>query len=146
MNIYLEQSSTDDTKYKNVFIPRTSKIVQYSRNELTKDIDEKILVGVTEGIHEDYQKISIEDLHKVKIDESMLSNIAIPSLNSYGAAFEKAFDDNFAFISEYRDSIKALEVVRFEIFDFKFKEKVTSLIKDRNCFGLLTIQQMLNLM
>jgi len=112
-------------------IPSTAKVIDYTRN-INGDIDENVVKNLDASEYEGYVNINIRDLHKLKIDGSMLSNIAIPSLNSYGAAFEKAFDDNFAFISEYRDSIKALEVVRFEIFDFKFKEKVTSLIKDRS--------------
>jgi len=131
MNIQLNKTQG---LYGVATIPNTSKVVDYTRN-INGDIDESVVKNLEPDVYDGYDgyvKINIRDLHKVKIDGSMLSDIAIPSLNSYGAAFEKAFDDNFAFIGEYRDSIKALEVVRFEIFDFKFKEKVTSLIKDRS--------------
>ena len=85
--------------------------------------------------------ISINDFDKVEINNQMLmgneiySGVFSESFSTYGKAFENAFEKKFSFISEYRDIIKAIEVVRFQIFDYKFEEKVNKLIDEKSSDG-----------
>ena len=61
-----------------------------------------------------------------------MKNLFITSFETYGKAFEDSFNDNFQFINRYRDILKSIEMVRFEIFDKKFTDRVNKLISDRS--------------
>ena len=58
----------------------------------------------------------------------MLGELFQSSFSTYCKAFEESFKENFGFINRYRDILKAIEMVRFQIFDKKFEEKVNALV------------------
>ena len=88
--------------------------------------------GVDNLVVNKSRDISIEESRKILVDSKIMKNLFFASFETYGKAFEDSFNDNFQFINRYRDILKSIEMVRFEIFDKKFTDRVNKLISDRS--------------
>ena len=88
--------------------------------------------GVDNLVVNKSRDISIEKSNKILVDSKIMKNLFLASFETYGKAFEDSFNDNFQFINRYRDILKSIEMVRFEIFDKKFTDRVNKLISDRS--------------
>ena len=88
--------------------------------------------GVDNLVVNKSRDISIEEARKILVDSKIMKNLFLASFETYGKAFEDSFNDNFQFINRYRDILKSIEMVRFEIFDKKFTDRVNKLISDRS--------------
>lgn len=101
------------------------------RFDLSNDIKLYDIVnseGVDNLVVNKSRDISIEEANKILVDSKIMKNLFLTSFDTYGKAFEDSFNDNFQFINRYRDILKSIEMVRFEIFDKKFEEKVNALV------------------
>ena len=110
-----------------VSVPVTTRIEQVVGESGNKSL-EPVIVEIQNG----KKTIGLDMLRNIVIDGRMMKNLFFASFNTYGKAFEQGFDDNFNFINRYRDIIKAIEVVRFQVFDVKFENKVNELIKEKS--------------
>ena len=110
-----------------VSVPVTTRIEQ-----VVGESGNKSLEPVFAEIQNGKKIIGLNMLRNIVIDGRMMKNLFFASFNTYGKAFEQGFDDNFNFINRYRDIIKAIEVVRFQVFDVKFENKVNELIKEKS--------------
>ena len=110
-----------------VSVPVTTRIEQVVGESGNKSL-EPVIVEIQNG----KKTIGLNMLRNIVIDGRMMKNLFFASFNTYGKAFEQGFDDNFNFINRYRDIIKAIEVVRFQVFDVKFENKVNELIKEKS--------------
>ena len=105
------------------------------RLDLSNDIKLYDIVnseGVDNLVVNKSRDISIEEANKILVDSKIMKNLFFASFETYGKAFEDSFNDNFQFINRYRDILKSIEMVRFEIFDKKFTDRVNKLISDRS--------------
>lgn len=101
------------------------------RLDLSNDIKLYDIVnneGVDNLVVNKSRDISIEEANKILVDSKIMKNLFLTSFETYGKAFEDSFNNNFQFINRYRDILKSIEMVRFEIFDKKFEEKVNALV------------------
>lgn len=110
-----------------VSVPVTTRIEQVVGESGNKSL-EPVITEIQNG----KKTIGLNMLRNIVIDGRMMKNLFFASFNTYGKAFEQGFDDNFNFINRYRDIIKAIEVVRFQVFDVKFENKVNELIKEKS--------------
>ena len=88
--------------------------------------------GVDNLVVNKSRDISIKEANKILVDSKIMKNLFLASFETYGKAFEDSFNDNFQFINRYRDILKSIEMVRFEIFDKKFTDRVNKLISSRS--------------
>ena len=84
--------------------------------------------GIDDLVEIKKDKIPLKDSNKIFVSSEMLGTLFQSSFATYGKAFEESFKENFGFINRYRDTLKAIEMVRFQIFDKKFEEKVNALV------------------
>ena len=103
--------------------------------EIVFELDKKVKVfdivrtnGIDDLVEVKKSKITLKDSNKIFVSSEMLVELFQPSFDTYGKAFEESFKENFGFINRYRDILKAIEMVRFQVFDKKFEEKVNALI------------------
>lgn len=116
-----------DIDNKTVSVGARTKIEQVVGEKGNKSL-EPVKVDIVRG----KKTVGIDMLKNIVIDGRMMKNLFFASFNTYGKAFEQGFDQNFNFINRYRDIIKSLEVIRFQVFDVKFKNKVESLIAEKS--------------
>lgn len=64
------------------------------------------------------------------IDEQMINTLKNPMNDTFGDAFETAFE-KFKDIDSYRDIIKSTEIVRFQVFKYKMKKALEELIAEK---------------
>ena len=103
--------------------------------EIVLHLDEKVKAfdivstnGIDDLVEIKKDKIQLKDSNKIFVSSEMLGTLFQSSFATYGKAFEESFKENFGFINRYRDTLKAIEMVRFQIFDKKFEEKVNALV------------------
>ena len=103
--------------------------------EIVLHLDEKVKAfdivstnGIDDLVEIKKDKIPLKDSNKIFVSSEMLGTLFQSSFATYGKAFEESFKENFGFINRYRDTLKAIEMVRFQIFDKKFEEKVNALV------------------
>ena len=103
--------------------------------EIVLELDKKVKVfdivntkGIDDLVEIKKDKIQLKDSNKIFVSSEMFGTLFQSSFATYGKAFEESFKENFGFINRYRDTLKAIEMVRFQIFDKKFEEKVNALV------------------
>lgn len=124
LGIHIEKDNNGKLTGKTI-LEGKFKVAKYVKNKSTGETD-------TEYISKENGKIDNKDLRHIVLDNLVMQKLSKESYSTYGQAFENSFDNNFGFISDYRDSIKALEVIRFQVFDYKFKQKVEKLIAEKS--------------
>ena len=107
----------------------------FENGEIVLHLDEKVKAfdivstnGIDDLVEIKTSKIPLKDSNKIFVSSEMLGTLFQSSFATYGKAFEESFKENFGFINRYRDILKAIEMVRFQIFDKKFEEKVNALV------------------